>query len=103
MDKLESYFFILLLGEVKLKLYNINSKTNLILYIWSAFIIFFGINRSDRDIVDNSNYNITTNTSLENISISTLSSLLSHFQILIFSKSQDIANCTFWKTKTISN
>lgn len=89
-DKLE-VSSILLLGEVKLKWYNIDSEANLFSQISSAFINFSKNNESNKSIVDDGNYYIATNTFLENVSISILSSLFFCFQILILPKSLSIA------------
>lgn len=84
-DKLKVPFFILLLKEVKLKWYNINSKTNFFLYILLAFTNFSKNNKSNKNIFDNGDYNIFLNILLENALINDLSFLFFWFQIFIFS------------------
>ena len=81
---------ILPLREVELEQYDIDSEKSLFLHIWSTSTNFSESNRSNRSIIHDSNHNITTNTFLENVSISVLSSLSSCSQILTLSKSLDI-------------
>ncbi len=91
-DELEALSSILPLEKVELEWYNTDSEANLSSQIWSASSNFSGSNGSDEDIVDDGNHKITTDTLLENASISTSSSLSSRSQTPTLPESQDIAD-----------
>lgn len=89
-DKLEAPLSIQPLVEVKLEWYNTNSEANLSLYILSASISFSRSNKSNMSTANNDNHNIAIDMSLENTSISTLSSLFSGPQTSTCFKSSNI-------------
>ncbi len=91
-DELEALSSLLPLGEVELEWYDTDNGANLSSQIWSASSNFSGSNGSDKDIVDDGDHNIATDTPLENASINTSSSLSSRSQTLTLPESQDIAD-----------
>ncbi len=90
--KLEALSSIPPLGEVELEWYDTDSEANFSSQIWSASSNFSESHKSDKNIVDDDDHNIATDTTLENASISTSSSLLSHSQTPTLLESQDIAD-----------